>query len=140
MIQVKLPPQLYQALHKLDAFRLVDVLQSGDIKLVRTSWLLAQEADFRMPWRQKLEAAAAEAQDLLSSPLLSPQEAVDLLRCGNRSIGVLSYGWLLPGNPDPRGERIATLRQALQERPYLQAVFWGNHARTQTLDSPPPCV
>ena len=34
------------------------------------------------------------------------------------------YGWLLPWDPDPTGERTALLRRALSERPYIKALFW----------------
>ena len=70
--------------------RLVRVLEVGDIRLVRAAWLLAQPEGYRIQRRQDLEAL--EQSGASPSPLLSPEEAVTLIRKGNRSAGVLSYG------------------------------------------------
>ena len=42
------------------------------------------------------------------SPLLSPDEAVALVRKGTRGVGVASHGWLSAGSPDPAGARALT--------------------------------
>ena len=69
--------------------RLAAVLRSGDIRLVRSAWVLAQDPhSFRMLHRQALEAL--EKSGVSPSPLLSPQEAEELLRRGHRGVGVLS--------------------------------------------------
>ena len=98
-----LPEEIHHALSALD-HHLIEALQRGDIRLVRSKWLLSQPASFRIAWRQKLEEW--ERDGASPSPLLSPQEAVALVRRGDRSAGVLSYGWTSPGNPDPTGERV----------------------------------
>jgi hypothetical protein len=49
-----LPPEVLAILSALDD-RLVEALERGDILFVRAAWLLAQPAEFRMVWRQKLE-------------------------------------------------------------------------------------
>ena len=58
------------------------------------------------------------------SPLLTGEEAAALVRNGAREVGALSYGWLLPWDPDPTGERMVLLRRVLKERPYIKALFW----------------
>ena len=52
------------------------------------------------------------------------KEAADLVRSGKREAGALSYGWILPWNPDPSGERTELLRQELSQRPYIKGLFW----------------
>ena len=81
--------EILHALSKLDGF-LMDALRDGHIRLLRATWLLQQPPSYRMERRQELESY-----DQPPSPLLSPDEAVALLRAGNRGIGSLSYGWLM---------------------------------------------
>ena len=116
-----LPAEIRTALTKLDD-PLVAALERSDVRLVRSSWILS-EATSRMPFRQQLEALEAE-RGASASPLLSPEEAVALIRRGDRSVGSLTYGWVSPGEPDPAGERLAVLRRTLREYPNLAAVFW----------------
>ena len=115
------PKELYQALTSLDD-RLVEVLANGAIRLVRTAWVQLQPADFKMPMRQELETLEREGAS--PSPLMSPEEAVALIREGNRGVGVTSHPWLSPGNPDPAGVRIKLLRRTLAEQPHLKAFFF----------------
>lgn len=117
----EVPPHIKALLSKLDD-RLAEVLGSGAIRLVRIAWLETQPRDYRMQRCQDLEAI--ERSGVSPSPLLTPQEAVDLLRKGSRSIGTLSYGWLTPGQPDPAGARIEVLRAALVQHPHLEGLFW----------------
>ena len=67
------------------------------------------------------------------SPFMSAREAVTLLRNGKREIGALSYGWVLPWDPDPTGVRMALLRRVLKQKRYIQALFWDQ----VTLYQPP---
>eukprot|EP00312_Isochrysidales_sp_CCMP1244_P014706 CAMPEP_0202741946 /NCGR_PEP_ID=MMETSP1388-20130828/4654_1 /ASSEMBLY_ACC=CAM_ASM_000864 /TAXON_ID=37098 /ORGANISM="Isochrysis sp, Strain CCMP1244" /LENGTH=1959 /DNA_ID=CAMNT_0049408819 /DNA_START=358 /DNA_END=6236 /DNA_ORIENTATION=+ len=113
--------EAFDVLTQLDD-RLVATLASSAIRLVRSEWLLQQPADYRMPCRQKLEAL--ERQGITPSPLLSAEEAVALVRRGQRAAAVLSHGWLTPGDPDPAGERFRVVISALEARPYLEAIFW----------------
>ena len=115
----ELPSQIKALLSELDN-RLAGVLKSGDIRLIRTEWLLAQPLDYRMQCRQDLEERERKGE----SPLLKEQEAVDLLRSGTRAIGVLSYGWLAAGLCDPVGERVSTLRNTLKLQTHITAIFW----------------
>ena len=114
-----LPREVYTTLTALDD-RLVEALERGDIKLLRSAWLRTHSDESRLLKRQDLEALGAGG----VSPLLSPAEAVELLRKGKRAVGVTSHGWLTPGNPDPAGVRLRLLRQELRERPYIEAVFF----------------
>lgn len=106
------------ALSKLDD-RLIDVLYSGDIKLIRASWLREQPPAYQIERRQDLEVRRSTP-----SPLLSPEEAVQLLKRCDRSVGVLSYGWLLAGHPDPEGVRMTAVRRALEAEEQIEGLFW----------------
>ena len=112
-------PRVKELLSKLDD-RLAQVLASGAIRLIRTAWLEKQPPEYRMQRRQDLE----DRENRGESPLLTPQEAVALLRSGKRVIGVLSYGWLAAGDCDPAGARTSTLRHALKMQIHLVAIFW----------------
>jgi hypothetical protein len=117
-----LPPRLHRALTELDRI-VIQVLLCGAIRLIRVEWLLMQPADFKMPNRQALEEL--ERSGASPSPLLSPQEAAALVERGDRSIGVLSYGWLSQGEPDPKGSRFRVLRRALKGMVIrIEALFW----------------
>ena len=90
---------LDEVLNELSKFddRLCDVLRRGDIRLLRTSWLISQGEGYRIQTRQELEEL--ERQGCSPSPLLLPEEAVALIRKCNRGAGALTYGWLLAGEP-----------------------------------------
>jgi Ran GTPase-activating protein (RanGAP) involved in mRNA processing and transport len=113
--------------------RLADALRDGDIKLLRVSWLrqlreLLRQPDWRsLKRRQELEALRAE------SPFLTADEAVALLRRGNRGVGALTHGWLSPGECDPDGARLDMVLAALDEHPHIQGVFWDYASLFQNL-------
>ena len=115
-----LTAEMLTALTALDD-RLVETLGEGHVRLVRVKWLLAQPLEFRLVRRQELEALEAGA---ALSPLLTPDEAVALVRKGGRGVGVASHPWLSAGDPDPAGERVRLLCRALEERPYIEALFF----------------
>jgi hypothetical protein len=115
-----LPPKLHRALTELDKI-VIQVLMCGAIRLLCVKWLLMQPDTFKMPNRQELEAL--EKSGASPSPLLSREEAAALVRRGDRSIGALTYGWLMSGDPDPAGSRIRVLRRALA-RLAIEALFW----------------
>ena len=102
--------------------QLVNVLRTGDVRLLRRSWVLEQPKGFSMPRRQKLEEL--EQEGCSPSPLLQPHEAVELVGRASRSTGVLSYGWLSVMSPDPVGIRLAAVQAAFKEHSYLEALFW----------------
>ena len=102
---------------------LASTLRQGSIRLVRTSWFLAASAsaDFQLPHRQALEMRPDS-----SEALLSPDEAVDLLRRGGRCIGSLTYGWCARGHPDVTGSYTAAMRRFLADERarHIEAFFW----------------
>ena len=118
-----------QELRPLDD-QLVATLQQADIRLLRSAWLRAQPDGYLLQNRQELEALerAARAEDgTLSkehSPLLSPDEAIELIRSGDRRVAVLSHGWLTQKHCDPCGARLGVVVKALAQYPYLEACFW----------------
>jgi hypothetical protein len=99
--------------------RLVQALESGDIRLLRPAWVLLQPEGARLKRRQELEQLEGSV-----TPLLTTQEASALIKQANRSVGVLSYGWLSPGDCDPRGARMAAVVAALRQLPHLKGLFW----------------
>ena len=101
--------------------RLVTVLTYEDIRLLRVEWLLAQREDYKIQRRQELEKL--ERADRGLSPFLTGEEAAALIRNGAREVGTLSYGWLLPWDPDPTGERLRLLQRVLKQRPGIKAIF-----------------
>lgn len=102
--------------------QLASALQRKDIRLLRTDWLLQQSPGYVLQRRQNLEAL--ELQGASPSPFLSGDEAVALLRRCDRSIGVLSHGWLMPGECDPRGVRMEAMALVLQQNENIEALFW----------------
>ena len=111
--------------------RLVTALAKEDIRLLRVEWLLAQPKGYKIQRRQELEKLERADQGL--SPFLTGEEAADLIRNGEREVGALSYGWLLPWDPDPTGERLRLLQRVLKQRPGIKAIFWDQ----ATLYQPP---
>ena len=96
------------------------MLKREDIKLLRVEWLLAQPDSFKMRRRQDLEKLEKPG----LSPLFAGEESVALIRSGKREVAALSYGWLLPWDPDPTGERMVVLRRVLRANPHIRALFW----------------
>ena len=92
--------------------RLITVLAKEDIRLLRVEWLLAQREDYKIQRRQELEKLERADQGL--SPFLTGEEAAALIRNGAREVGALSYGWLLPWDPDPTRERLRLLQRVLK--------------------------
>jgi hypothetical protein len=95
-------------------------LKQGDIRLVRVAWLQQRPDTYRIQCRQELEAL----DNVSPSPLMTSQEAVDLICSGGRAVGALTYGWCSPGRPDPTGVRVQILRSALARFPHIKAIFW----------------
>ena len=111
--------------------RLVKVLTDEDIRLLRVEWLLARREDYKIQRRQQLEKLEPDDRGL--SPFLTGEEAADLIRNGAREVGALSYGWLLPWDPDPTRERLRLLQRVLKQKTYIKAIFWDQ----ATLYQPP---
>ena len=72
--------------------RLAESLQAGDIRFVSTAWLLSQPENYRLERRQVLEAieTGPVGSDSGQCPLLSPAEAVALVRDCSRSVAALT--------------------------------------------------
>ena len=121
--------EVLRELRLLDS-ELVASLQRGDIRLLRATWLCAQPDGFLLPNRQELEALEAAG---TSSPLLRPEEAVAMIHCSDRRVGVLSHGWLTARHCDPSAARADVVIKALRQFPHLQAIFWDVR---QLLSSP----
>ena len=83
-----------KALSRLDD-RLCECLARGDIRLLLSTWLRRRPPGYRIQYRQQLEELEAKGES--PSPLLSPKEAVALIRKCNRGGGSVTYGWLCPG-------------------------------------------
>ena len=111
-----------EELSKLDE-ELLAKLSAGDIRLVRSAWLLLP-AVTKMRKRQELETIEEQGATRDVSPLPSCDEAAALVRRGTRSAAVLSHGWLLGGDCDPQAERLALVKQALAEYPHIEGLFW----------------
>ena len=82
-----LSEELHKKLSALD-HRLIEKLRSGAIRLVRVEWLQSQPEGFQLPYRQQLEAL--EQRGASPTPLLSPQEAVELIQRGDRSVAAVT--------------------------------------------------
>jgi hypothetical protein len=104
---------------------LVVALLAGAIRLLRSSWLTLQPADYIVERRQQLEERERNGEE--PTPLMSPEEGAALLRRACRCVGAMSYGWATAVHPDPRGVRYQMLRGALQAdgRSHIEGVFWG---------------
>ena len=86
---------LHALLTELDE-PLLKVLRAGDIRLVRSAWLCKQPDGFILQRRQELEGLGKPGHQ---SPLLSPEEAVNLVKRGDRSVGALTHRWLTARHP-----------------------------------------
>ena len=82
-----LPAPVYEALTAFDD-RLVEALKESIVRLIYIPWLLAQPAGFKMLYRQQLEQLERSGASL--SPLVDPEEAVALVRRGDRSVGAVT--------------------------------------------------
>ena len=126
--------------------RLVGALEANAIRLVRIAWFLDQPEGDRLRTRQELEQI--ESSGASPSPLLSSKEAVALVRRGKRGAGVLSYGWLCPGSPDPDCARTRVVQSALKAHSHIEGLFWDymcalprpcSHARARAKPNRAPC-
>ena len=106
-------------------------LRDGTIRLLRCSWLQSDDT---------LIASHAVDMDSVTGNLvikrhqaipedafLSPEDAVELLDRGDRSILCLSHGWLTKKHPDPHGSTLQALRRHLNLKQNVGhcGVFWS---------------
>ena len=123
--------EIIVALSKLDE-PLCECLAAGHIRLLRTAWLEQQPDSYRIQRRQDLEEL--EADGVSPSPLLRPEEAVELIKRGDRSAGAVTYGWLTPGEvcfTSPSQLFSVQLRNA--------GLYNGTYTDTDTLALAPTC-
>ena len=125
----------FAALKELDV-PVREALANGSIRLLDAEWLRSTSsanAPKRMQRRQDLEEGERTASEyhhddgqVPLSPFLSAQEAVRLLGAGDRSVGVLSYGWTTRGDPDPLGSYLQGMRLFLRgpKGQHIKGVFW----------------
>ena len=104
------PAPMLQALSRLDD-RLVEVLRSGDLRILRSAWLSQQPDTYRLQWRQELEKLDGQG---ASSALLSPEEAVALVQQCDRSVGALTHGAHPVCGSNPRLVGASTARSVWQ--------------------------
>ena len=114
--------EVLQALSRLDD-RLVEVLRSGALRLLRSAWLNQQPDTYRLQWRQELEKLDGQG---ASSALLSPEEAVALVQACNRGVGALTHGaplvrsnsapWSLAPSTDRSMRQVGSRRATLIRR------------------------
>ena len=73
-----------------------------------------------------------------ASPLLTADEAIALINEGNRSVAVLTYGWLSCDDPDPDGQRMRVLQSSLRasDMRYLKGLFWECAVAANRLKAP----
>ena len=94
------------------------MLAAGELRLLSVRWLLAS--------RDSLLANVpiARQQDLPEEAFVSNDEAVRLHERG--LIFVLSYRWLTAAHPDPHGDTLRTVLDALGSHPAneARALFW----------------
>ena len=72
--------------------RMVEALQRGDIRFLRSAWVTQQPDTYRLQCRQELEEFDCQG---AKSALMTPKEAVTLVRKGNRGAGSLTHGVLI---------------------------------------------
>ena len=94
-----------------------DLLRDGTIRLLSCRWLL-EDAEAALP-RSSASGLPVlrRKQDMPEEAFLPPEEAARVFDKGERQVLVLSYGWLLATEPDPRGERLALIRRFLATLP-----------------------
>lgn len=97
-------------------------LKDGSIKLIRAEFLRSGALN-RIKRRQELEALEKEQGLHIFVPA---KQAVKLLKKSKRKIGVLTYGWNTPGDPDPTGTYLAAVCRFLLSGmgEHVEALFW----------------
>ena len=103
--------------------RLRTSLKDGTIRLVRAEFLRSDANLTHIVCRQELEAREKRtSQDIF----VAPRHATRLLDQCSRSIGVLTYGWTTPDDPDVTGTYLASVRRFLRSDlgAHIVAIFW----------------
>eukprot|EP00404_Azadinium_spinosum_P060081 CAMPEP_0180707506 /NCGR_PEP_ID=MMETSP1038_2-20121128/8751_1 /TAXON_ID=632150 /ORGANISM="Azadinium spinosum, Strain 3D9" /LENGTH=239 /DNA_ID=CAMNT_0022739461 /DNA_START=1 /DNA_END=718 /DNA_ORIENTATION=- len=87
---------------------LLELLRSGAIALLRGSYFDVQRAHWPLiPQRRE---------DILTEYFWSPEEAIEQWRCAGATFFLaISYTWVTPKAPDPRGYHLASLAHIIAE-------------------------
>jgi hypothetical protein len=116
---------------------LKDHLADGSIKLVRADYVHTLSHVVR---RQELERRERGKERVF----VPASKAVALLATGTRQIGVLTYGWTTPDDPDITGAYLAAVQRFLlsDDGAHITAIFWDylSLPRAHTAHALPPCT
>ena len=94
------------------------LLRDGTIRLLSCRWLLEEVEKALRPHNPDSGLPVLRRkQEMPEEAFLPPEEAARVFDNGKRQVLVLSYGWLLTTEPDPRGERLALIRRFLATLP-----------------------
>ena len=95
-----------------------NLLRDGTIRLLSCRWLLEDAEGALRPHNPHSGLPVLRRkQEMPEEAFLPPEEAARVFDNGKRQVLVLSYGWLLATEPDPRGERLALIRRFLATLP-----------------------
>ena len=99
----------------------LDNLKDGSIKLLRADYFAASPS--RIGRRQDLEQ---EEQKKGTKIFHSTRAAAKIFSESRRKVGVLTYGWNTPEDPDPTGTYMAAVCSFLNSElgAHVEAVFW----------------
>ena len=107
-----------QAIFRIDADAidrpLRERLSDGTILLLRCDWLAATDCE-RYLKRPDGTLVLQRRQDLPAFAFVQPHVAARMLDQANRSVLVLSHGWMSPLHPDPKGVTLSAVRRYLQQ-------------------------
>ena len=101
-------------------------LGNGTIVLLDSTWLISVGSDRHLDYDTHTgRVLLKRRQDLPLEAFLSAEQSVALLKRNDRSILVLTYGWLTADHPDPHGTTLAEVRRYVQEQASGQlGIFW----------------
>ena len=105
---------------------IIALLRSSSIKLLCAERIRRGDLE-RILRRQDLEAMEISMEASSGQRIfLSPDEAADAFARGTREVGVLTYGWNTPDEPDPTGTILQRIRHFLRGPlgKSITAIFW----------------
>ena len=105
--------------------KLEENLADGSIRLVCCSWLQSPEADASLARDDNGAVIMRRRQDLPEEAFVPCDEAVAMLKRGDRSVLALTYGWLTAFHPDPHGTTLAAARRPRGAGPHRRKALAG---------------
>lgn len=101
--------------------RLKGSVEDGSVRLVLADFLRSDSLS-HIVRRQALESRESTGEKIF----LPTREAVQLLDKSSRAIGVLTYGWTTPDDPDVTGDYLSAVRRFLRSElgAHIVGVFW----------------